>query len=252
MPVRINLLSEALAAEEERRNDPVKRAMWIGVFCVFLVLLWYSTLIFEQMVSSSRLAEKKTEWSRLEPANKQLREDSNAIRVAAERIAALDRLATNRFLWAPVLNALQYTMGEDHVQLVRLNGSQTFDMVMPPPEKAPSSKAKAASAKAAKNAEDDAPAARPKGKTRTKKGKAASSTEKILLTLDARDTGKPGEQNYNAFRDALAESAYFKSMLEPGGLRLAKLLPPTSDGGGADKAFTLFTLECKFPEKERK
>lgn len=250
MPVRINLLSEVLAAEEERRNDPVKRAMWLGAFGVFLVLLWCSTLLFEQMVVSSQLAEKNTEWARLEPANKELREDSNAIRIATERISALDRLATNRFLWAPVLNALQYTMVEDHVQLMRLNGSQTFTLVMPPAEKESSGKAKASS-KVKADTGDLLPA-RPKAKSRTKKPKPASSTEKVLLTLDARDTGKPGEQNYNAFRDALAGSAYFKTNLEPGGLRLAKLLPPTSDGAGTDKAFTLFTLECKFPDKERK
>ena len=39
MPIRINLLAEAQAAEEMRRKDPVKRAVWIGGFVIFLVLL---------------------------------------------------------------------------------------------------------------------------------------------------------------------------------------------------------------------
>lgn len=239
MPVRINLLSEAIAAEEERRNDPVKRSMWIGVFCVFLVLLWYSTLLFEQMVVSSRLDEKKTEWSRLEPSNKDLREASNGIRDAMTKITALDRLSTNRFLWAPVLNAIQYTMVEDRVQLVRLNGQQSYVVLLPPKED-PKKKTSAPG-------EKTAPA--PKKK---KKANPASSTEKVLLTLDARDVGAQGEQNFNAFIDAIGQSPYFKANLETGGLRLAKLLPPTSEGGNADKAFTLFTVECKFPDKERK
>ena len=239
MPVRINFLSEAIAAEEERRNDPVKRSMWIGVFCVFLVLLWYSTLLFEQMVVSSRLEEKKTEWSRLEPSNKDLREASNGIRDAMAKITALDRLSTNRFLWAPVLNAIQYTMVEDRVQLVRLNGQQSYVVLLPPKED-PKKKTSAPGEKAA-------PA--PKKK---KKATPASSTEKVLLTLDARDVGAQSEQNFNAFIDAIGQSPYFKANLETGGLRLAKLLPPTSEGGSADKAFTLFTVECKFPDKERK
>jgi hypothetical protein len=226
MPVRINLLSEAITAEEERRNDPVKRAAWFGAFGVFLVLLWYSTLLFEQMVVSSRLEEKKTEWSRLEPANQELREASNGIRLAMDKINSLDRLATNRFLWAPVLNALQYTMVEDRVQLVRLNGDQSYVVVKPPEEKATK----------------DTAAPR-------KKGKPATSTEKILLTLDARDFGTQGEQNFNAFIDAISRSPYFKDNLVSGGVRLAKLLPPSQ--GDASKAFTLFTVECKFPEKER-
>jgi hypothetical protein len=204
----------------------VKRAAWFGAFGVFLVLLWYSTLLFEQMVVSSRLEEKKTEWSRLEPANQELREASNGIRLAMDKINSLDRLATNRFLWAPVLNALQYTMVEDRVQLVRLNGDQSYVVVKPPEEKATK----------------DTAAPR-------KKGKPATSTEKILLTLDARDFGTQGEQNFNAFIDAISRSPYFKDNLVSGGVRLAKLLPPSQ--GDASKAFTLFTVECKFPEKER-
>ena len=40
MPIRINLLEENLVQEEQRRKDPVKRAVWIGGFVVFLVGLW--------------------------------------------------------------------------------------------------------------------------------------------------------------------------------------------------------------------
>jgi len=239
MPVRINLLSEAIAAEDERRNDPVKRSMWIGTFFIFLVVLWYSMLLLEQMVVSSRLEDKKTEWARLEPANKELREASTGIREAMTRIGALDRLATNRFLWAPVLNALQYTMVEDRVQLVRLNGAHSY-VVMLPPKEDPKKKDAAAG---------DRKTPAPKKK---KSAKPASATEKILLTLDARDYGGQGEQNFNAFIDAIGQSPFFKSQLEAGGVKLAKLLPPNSLSGGTEKPFTLFTVECKFPEKERK
>ncbi|HAV63783.1 MAG TPA: hypothetical protein DCY13_15635 [Verrucomicrobiales bacterium] len=230
MPVRINLLAEAIAAEEERRNDPVKRAVWIGGFCVFLVLLYYSTLLFEQMVVSSRLAEKNTEWSRLEPEAKNIATVSKNIREAADRLAALDRLATNRFLWSPVLNALQYTM-VDQIELVKLSGTQTYTVITPPKEKKATTRSSARS---------------------SGKEKPASSTESIMLVLDARDYGPTADQNYNAFRDAIATSGYFKSSLQSeGGLRLAQLLPPSSDGAGAGRAFVSFTLECKFPEKVR-
>jgi hypothetical protein len=238
MPVRINLLSEAIATEEERRNDPVKRSMWIGTFFVFLVVLWYSMLLLEQMVVTSRLEEKKTEWVRLEPSNKELREASTGIRDAMMKIGALDRLATNRFLWAPVLNALQYTMVEDRVQLVRLNGAHSYIVMMPPKEETKKKETPAGERKAPV--------------PKKKKAKAASATEKIVLTLDAKDYGSQGEQNFNAFIDAIGQSPFFKSQLEAGGVKLAKLLPPTSESAGAEKPFTAFTVECKFPEKERK
>lgn len=228
MPVRINLLSDAIAAEAERRNDPVKRAIWVGVFGVFLVTLWYTTLLFEQMIASSNLTEKKSEWARLEPSNKELKLTSNGIRDGIDKINALNRLATNRFLWAPVLNALQYSMVGDSVQLVKLNGSQTYQLLEPPKEtKKPNVKKK-------------------------KKEQPASSIEKTMITLDARDYGKQNEQNFKAFIAAMGQSEFFKENLHSDGLKLAKLLPPTQESGNADKAFTQFTVECKFPEKERK
>ena len=49
MPLRINLLAEAQAAEELRRRNPVKRALWIGGFIVALILLWSSTLQVQLM-----------------------------------------------------------------------------------------------------------------------------------------------------------------------------------------------------------
>jgi len=38
MPIRINLLAESQALEEMRRRDPVKRAIWVGVLVVSLLL----------------------------------------------------------------------------------------------------------------------------------------------------------------------------------------------------------------------
>ena len=44
MPIRINLLAEAQALEDMRRRDPVKRAIWVSVFVVCLMLAWWSSL----------------------------------------------------------------------------------------------------------------------------------------------------------------------------------------------------------------
>ena len=40
MPIHINLLAEAQAAEELRRHDPVKRAIFIGISLVVVALMW--------------------------------------------------------------------------------------------------------------------------------------------------------------------------------------------------------------------
>lgn len=224
MPIQINLLSERIAAEEEKRNDPVKRATWIGAFCVFLVLLWYSSLMFEHMVVASRLDEKNTEWTALEDDNKSIRDLSAGIRHATDNIAALDRLATNRFLWAPVLDALTQTMVDD-VKITNLKTRQTYVVVVPPKEE----------------------------NKKRKKPLPSKATESIIVTLDARDYGEQSKQNYNTFRDLITRSAYFQTELEEGGMKLAQLLPPTVDSlDGAERSFVQFSLECRFPEKVRK
>lgn len=224
MPIQINFLSESIAAEEEKRNDPVKRATWVGAFCVFLVLLWYSSLIFEHMVMTSQLEEKKAEWSALENQNKSILALSAGIKQATENIAAMDRLATNRVLWAPMLDALTQTFVKD-VELTNLKTRQTYVVVVP--QKDENEKRK-----------DPLP---------------STATEKVLITLDARDYGDQTQQNYNAFRDLIARSEYFETELETGGLKLAQLLPPTADtqsSGG--RSYVQFSLECKFPDKVRK
>lgn len=222
MPIQINLLAENFAAEEEKRNDPVKRATWLGAFCVFLVLLWYSSLMMKHMVVASRLEEKQTEWSSLEDDNKSIRSLSDGITQATGNMAALDRLATNRFLWAPVLDALTQTMVAD-VELVNFKTSQSFVVVTPP---------------------DD--------NKKRKKKIPSTSTEKIMVTLDARDYGEQAKQSYNTFRDLIAGSEYFKKELGAEGLKLAQLLPPTDANAGTGKAYVQFSLECKFPERIRK
>jgi len=224
MPIQINLLSESIAAEEEKRNDPVKRATWVGGFFVFLVLLWYSSLMFEHMVVASQLEEKNTEWTALEDENKSIRELSAGIRQATDNIAALDRLATNRFLWAPMLDALTQTMVDD-VEIINLKTRQTFVVVVPPKEE----------------------------NKKRKKPLPSMSTEKILVTLDAWDYGGQDQRNYNVFRDLIGHSEYFESELDTGGLKLAQLLPPSVDSSdGTGRSFVQFSLECKFPDKVRK
>ena len=81
--------------------------------------------------------------------------------------------------------------------------------------------------------------------------KPATVTEKIVLTLDAKDTGpNPGDQA-NKFQQAIADSGYFQSALgKTNVVRLTNFGTPTpgSEGG---KSYVPFTLECKYPEKTR-
>ena len=45
MPIRLNLLAEAQAAEEARRRDPVKRAIWLAALIIALMSIPFGGLL---------------------------------------------------------------------------------------------------------------------------------------------------------------------------------------------------------------
>jgi hypothetical protein len=55
MPINLNLLAETQIAEDLRRRDPVKRAIYAGSFLVVLALVWWSSLLLEVVIKRSEL-----------------------------------------------------------------------------------------------------------------------------------------------------------------------------------------------------
>src|SRR5436190_22600059 len=113
MPIRINLLAETQAAEEARRKDPVKRAIWIGGFLVFLVLLWSGTP--QLKIIDERLTDHglDTKWKAIEGRVKQVEEQARTVLDLEQKLSAIDQFTTCRVLWATALNALQYSTVEN-------------------------------------------------------------------------------------------------------------------------------------------
>jgi len=223
MPIRINLLAEAQTLEDLRRRDPVKRSVWIAVFLLCAMLAWWSSLWAKDI------------WARIELRHleKQLAARTNEFQVVLQnqqkltdivgKLEGLQEMATNRLLYGTLLNALQQTTIDD-VQLNRLRTEQAY----------------------AYNDEV-------KGTTNTAgrviPGKPASVTERIVVTLEARDSGaNPGDQ-VNKFKRAVSESPYFQATLgSTNEVRLTSLSPPMFMDG---KPCIQFNLECRYPEKTR-
>ena len=121
MPIRINLLAEQQAADELRRRDPVKRATWVGSFLVGLLTFWSAYLQVRLMAATSEVNRYEAEYKKLESNFKKVSANMEAAAEADRKWAALQALATNRFLWANPLNALQFVMVPvDDVQIVAL------------------------------------------------------------------------------------------------------------------------------------
>ena len=223
MPIRINLLTEAHAEEELRRRDPVKQAIYLGVLFVALSLAWFSSTWLKYKLAQGTLNQIEGQIRYNTNANAQVEADLRAIGDSKKRLNALAELTKARFLKGDLLNALQ-KIYVPNVQLIRLKLDQSYE-------------------------HKDGTAAKT-DKKGTTPARPATSTQKILLTLDARDaSSNPGDQ-VNHYNAALAASAYFSSNLEKiNGIRLSNLSPAQSTGKG--KPFVLFTLECHFPDITR-
>src|SRR5438876_985429 len=193
MPIRINLLAEQQAADDLRRRDPVKRAAWLGGFIVSVMAIWSGYLQVRLMAATSEADRYESEWRKLEAAYKKVTANMEAAAEAERKWAALQTLATNRFLWANPLNALQFVMATvDEVQITSLKTSQTYAIT-----------------------EAVKPSTNSTGIV--SRGKPGTSRERVAFSLDGKDSSKEGKDPAKRptdgvfkLREAINNYPYFK------------------------------------------
>jgi hypothetical protein len=135
--------------------------------------------------------------------------------------AAMQQHATNRFLFAPTLNALQ-EVGLDEIQVVQLSMQQSLRYV--PPVK---------------------PVAKGKQRTPAKKGFVSES---IALSIQAKNFSDP--KRSDAFMDQIAAQPYFQTALRPvNPITLKSRNPRQVDPLDPSSVYTLFTIECLYSER---
>src|SRR6202142_956508 len=125
MPIRINLLAEAQAAEDLKRRDPIKRVIFGGVLVVALMLAWWSWLQLRVMVANQRLSQVQAQIQSHTNAFQVVLVGQRKIAEAKQNLAALQKLTNNRFLQGNLLEALQHATVPG-VQLMRLRVDQTY------------------------------------------------------------------------------------------------------------------------------
>ncbi len=224
MPICINLLADAQAAEELRRRDPVKRSLWVGGLVISLVLTWCLIIQARIVTAKSEFSKHDAHWKAIEKKHAGVTDDLKKTGAVERKLSVLHRLSTNRFLWGSTLNALQQTV-VDQVQAVRLKTDQTFTYIEPVAAKT--------------NANKVVPS------------KPAAAVEKIAITLEAKDWN-PSGQNYSKLKEAIAKFPSFQTnFAKSDALRLTSLSKPSLDPNGASSPFVSFTLEMQFPEIRR-
>jgi Tfp pilus assembly protein PilN len=223
MSIRVNLLAEAKELEELRRKDPVKRVIWIGVSLVAGMLVWSSSLWVQSVVDKKQLATLQQQIKTHAEEYEDVLKNEKKLKEAKAKLAALDRLSTNRFLYGNLLDGLQHATVEN-VQLTHLKVAQIYRFT---------------------------PATKPKtNDNRVIPGKPATSAESIIVSLRAKDSSSSPGDAVSKFKQAIGNSDYFKSFIvNANDVRLTDLGPPQRSAG--EKPFLLFTVECRYPEKTR-
>jgi hypothetical protein len=225
MPIRLNLLAEAHAAEEARRRDPVKRAVWVAALIIALMLAWSSYLQLQTTLANSDVARVEAQIGARTNEYSSVLDNNNKFADIEHKLAALRRLSAERLLQGTLLGSLQKTTVDD-VKLLRLRVDQTYVSV-------------------------EGTKARTNDQNVLIPAKLPTRTEKILLTLEGVDSAANPGDGLNKYKDALTTNAYLKQMLlKTNGISLKNLgAPEISPLTG--KPSVNFTLECRYPDKTR-
>ena len=216
-------MAEAQAAAEMRRKDPVKRGIWIASFLVLIVVIWIVKLQTDIMFENSRYNGIDAEWKSKVAKYTAVTNNQSKTLDIQKKLDALDNLQTNRFLWGPVLNALQKTVTDD-VQVTRIRGAQAFSR------------------------ENDSFI----GSGASRRVIPGGEVEKDSLYIDAKDL-KPGEQTYNKYKEVLCNYDFFVKRLgrKDGFVIDGTLGPLTVDPVDPSRQFVTFTLVSHFPDSRR-
>jgi hypothetical protein len=225
MPIRLNLLAEAQAAEELRRRDPVKRAMWVATLIVVLMLVWSSSIQLQAILAGSELSHLEAQINSHTTTYKVVLDNQNKTAEIKQKLDALRRLSASRLLTGTLLDALQQTTVSD-VQLRRLRLDQLYTGF-------------------------EGTRSRTNENKVVIPGKPPSATEKTLLTLEGIDSSpNPGDQ-LNRYKDALAANSYLKQVLVQTNAITLKNLGTAQISPLTGKPSLLFTLECRYPDITR-
>jgi hypothetical protein len=226
MPIRINLLAEAHAAEEMRRKDPVKRGIYAAIFVVSCVLVWALTLQLKIVAAKHELNTLEAQWKKIYKDYQVAVDKRRRSLEVEQKLGALHALNTNRFLWGTALNAFQQTLnGVDEVQVVRFKTEQAYHLQ-----------------------EEIKPRT---NSTSIIPGKPASSSERVTITVEAIDFSAPPGNQVNRYKEAIAGVDYFqKNLQRTNGVLLTTLSPPQTSTASKNP-FVNFTLQTYFPEKSR-
>lgn len=216
MPIRINLLAEEQAADELRRKDPLKRVIIIAGVVVAVVVFFAGMNTMRVKAATAEANGVRQSYEDIKDKEFALKEMRAMTGRLESNLDSLHRLATNRFLTAPVINELQYCVldGVRFTQFVMNQRFEEYEEIPPPPDT------------------DEKPI-------------PAKSIEHVSFEIYANDSAG----RYNEFMAKIAERFEGK-LRKRDGVTLQNLSDPIEavDGSGVYRAIV---IECRYPSVTR-
>ncbi len=125
MPIRINLLAEEQAAEEMRRRDPIKRAIFAGAALAALMLGWIGITQMNVMAARRELADHAARLQKVDDSSKEIRSQQRMVGDFQAKAKALEKYSHHRFFWGTLLDAVQQVTVEN-VRLMEIKTEQRY------------------------------------------------------------------------------------------------------------------------------
>jgi Tfp pilus assembly PilM family ATPase len=215
--VQINLLADRIESRTRARKDPVRNTLYAAAAAIVLMLGWAGYIHYALSQTNAQLARLDREMTEINsPATQSARIALEGQKIITT-LGAIEQHATNRFLFASAFNALQEVVSQD-VQVVRLTLQQSAQYI---------------------------PGVRG---SRSAPAKKACSAEKVVLTVQAKNFADP--KSSDIFMDRVANHPYFQANLrkvDP--VVLKSRTPRQVDPLNPNQVYTLFTIECLYPER---
>jgi type IV pilus assembly protein PilM len=213
---KIDLLAMRKEEAELRSRDPMRRGYAIAASLIALMAIWYSVIFFRVSRTDKAASQLTEDLKKIQPQFSTADAQVKKMTEISGTLQELQRLSKNRFLWAPALNALQYTV-VPNFEIVHLQISQQIIQTKGSP--------------AATNANVVVPK------------QAGENIEQTIFTIQAKSSAKPSAAE--SFMKALEESAWFRDNLrseEP--IRLKESQAAQVDPNDTNKLSIRFTVEC--------
>lgn len=125
MPLHINFLAERVALEEAKRNDPIKRAVQVGVALTVLMVLWIISSAFSVRSARKTMESVETELAAIDAEAKSVKVLQDQMMAVESKISSLGRYASNRFLLGNLLNEFQF-LAVDRLRLTDVETLFTY------------------------------------------------------------------------------------------------------------------------------